>query len=111
MATTLLRNQRGLVDRRNCNKRVRRFKKVSSISRNSLQPTYTPSVPKELVQKYKNLPSLFYTVDYAEKEDGSWIIIETGDGGVSGLSEGQNYDSFYRALDIAFNNEIKMEKE
>ena len=37
-------------------------------------------------------------LDFAEKEDGSWMIIETGDGQVSGLSEGQDPRAFYRAL-------------
>lgn len=66
--------------------------------RNSLQQSFTPEPPKELVEKYRTLKSPFYTVDLAEKEDGSWMIIETGDGQVSGMSEGQNYDAFYRAL-------------
>lgn len=38
------------------------------------------------------------TVDYAELEDGSWRIIEAGDGEVSGLSEFQNYEQYFRAL-------------
>lgn len=37
-------------------------------------------------------------VDYAELSDGTWMIIEAGDGNVSGLSEGQNYEAFFRAL-------------
>jgi len=42
---------------------------VVSVSRNSLQSHITPEVPKELVEKYRNLPSSFYTVDFAEKEN------------------------------------------
>jgi len=34
--------------------------------------------------------SNFFTVDFAEKEDGSWIVVETGDGQVSGLTPKQN---------------------
>ncbi|MBQ9140656.1 MAG: ATP-grasp domain-containing protein [Lachnospiraceae bacterium] len=34
--------------------------------------------------------------------DGSWIIIEAGDGQVSGLSEGQDYEAFFRSLYICF---------
>jgi len=34
--------------------------------------------------------SLFYTVDFAEKADGNWVVIETGDGQVSGLAPKQN---------------------
>ena len=32
----------------------------------------------------------------------TWMIIEAGDGSVSGLSEGQNYEAFFRALHFAF---------
>lgn len=60
---------------------------VATVSRNSAQPMFAPEVPKELVEKYKNLGSVYYTVDFAELEDGSWKVIEVGDGSVSGLSE------------------------
>lgn len=72
--------------------------RITTISRNSGQHLYTPEPPAELLKKYDNLPSPFYTIDYAEREDGSWIIIETGDGSVSGLSDNQNAVEFYRAL-------------
>lgn len=62
----------------------------------------TPEPSKELLGRYKFLPSPFYTVDYAELVDGSWVIIEAGDGSVSGLSEGQDYEAFYRALYYGF---------
>ena len=71
---------------------------VASISRNSLQPSYTPEPPLDLINKYKDLPSTFYTLDYAELDDGSWKILEAGDGSVSGPSDGQNLEAFYRAL-------------
>ena len=48
--------------------------------------------------KYKNLDCDYYTIDYAELEDGSWRIIEAGDGEVSGLAENQDYEQYYRAL-------------
>ena len=51
-----------------------------------------------LMKKYKNLPSCYYTVDYAELADGSWKVIEAGDGSVSGLSENQNAEQYFRAL-------------
>ena len=76
-----------------------------SISRNSLQDNITPMVPDNLVNKYSNLPSLFYTVDYAELENGAWVIIEAGDGGVSGPSPDQNLFSFYRNIKITMNKE------
>ena len=72
--------------------------KIISICRNSLQPDHTAEPPEELVNKYKNLGSPYYTVDYAELSDGSWKIIEVGDGGVSGLSPGQDADAYYRDL-------------
>lgn len=72
--------------------------KVLTESRNSGQISMTKNPPDELVDKYKNLPSGFYTVDFAELEDGSWVVIEAGDGSVSGLSEGQDYEAYFRAL-------------
>ena len=71
---------------------------VISVSRNSGQLSYTNEPPKELIEKYKNLPSCYYTVDYAELADGSWKVIEAGDGSVSGLSENQNAEQYFRAL-------------
>lgn len=64
----------------------------ATIRRNSGQGNYTPMPPKELIDKYRNLDSNYYTVDYAELTDDSWLIIEAGDGEVSGLSEHQNYE-------------------
>ena len=71
---------------------------VATISRNSLQPSYTPEPPLGMVNKYKDLPSIFFTLDFAELNDGSWKILEAGDGSVSGPSEGQNLEAFYRAI-------------
>ena len=73
-----------------------------TISRNSGQPEYLPEPPEALVKKYSSLNSPFYTVDYAETADGSWKIIEAGDGQVSGLSDFQNAESFYRKLSLIF---------
>lgn len=78
---------------------------IISVSRNSLQGNYTPIVPQQMVEKWRNLNSVFYTVDFAELEDGSWKIIEVGDGSVSGLSDGQDYISFFRKLFICCNEE------
>lgn len=71
---------------------------VATISRNSAQATYAPLLPMSLIEKYKNLDSKYYTIDYAELDDGSWKIIEAGDGEVSGLSEFQDYEQYFRAL-------------
>lgn len=71
---------------------------ILSVSRNAGQGGWTPEPPQKLLEKYKNLDSPFYTIDYAELENGIWMILETGDGSVSGLSEGQSGEAFFRAL-------------
>ena len=76
---------------------------VISVSRNSNQPMYTKELPKGLAEKYSALPSPFYAVDFIECGDGQFKIIETGDGGVSGLSPGQEEEGFYRRLKLAGN--------
>lgn len=97
--------------------------RILSVSRNSLQPLYAAELPRELAEIFCGLfsnteqchaesplwhmkekgkhilpPGSFYTIDFAEREDGEWIVIEAGDGGVSGLSEGQDYAVFYRSI-------------
>ena len=76
-----------------------------SCERNSGQMATEPEPPKVLLDSRRDLDSPFYTVDFAELADGSWKVIETGDGGVSGLSEGQDAGAFYRALYWAFKSE------
>lgn len=71
---------------------------VATISRNSGQGTYAPEPPIELIGKYRDMDSLFYTIDFAETVDGDWKIVEAGDGQVSGLSEEQDAVAFFRAL-------------
>lgn len=71
---------------------------ITTICRNSGQGNYTPEPQMELVQKYKYLDSPYYTIDFAELEDGRWMIVEVGDGEVSGLSDGQDYEQYFRAL-------------
>ena len=77
--------------------------KIATISKNSAQPNYVPEVPKKLVEKYNNIDSIYYTVDFAELENGTWKVIEAGDGSVSGLSEFQDVEQYYRALYHCFN--------
>ena len=77
---------------------------VISVCRNSNQPGYTGGPPAILIEKYRNLPSPYYTVDYAELLDGTWKIIEAGDGGVSGLSSGQDMEAYYRNLYYALSD-------
>lgn len=71
---------------------------IISVSRNSHQPGDTSELPLKLAEKYGNMKSPCYTIDYAELEDGSWKIIEAGDGGVSGLSPGQDAVAYYKSL-------------
>ena len=82
-----------------------------SCERNSGQMTTAPLLPlmfefpSVCELDYPHLGSPFYTVDFAELADGSWKVIETGDGGVSGLSDGQDAGAFYRSLYWAFKSE------
>lgn len=46
------------------------------------------------------IDSNFYTIDVAESENGEMVILETGDGQVSGLAEGQDIIRFYKNLYI-----------
>lgn len=71
---------------------------VATVSRNSGQADYASAPPTALIEKYKDLNSIYYTIDYGEIEDGSWRILEAGDGQVSGLSDDQDYAAYFRAL-------------
>ena len=42
-----------------------------------------------------NIDSNFFTIDIAEKEDGTWMVLECGDGQVSGLSPDQDEFIYY----------------
>lgn len=72
--------------------------KIISIAESVANDEFTTQPPSELVGKYQHLPSSFYTVDYAELADGSWIVIEAGDGQVSGLSDHQDRVAFMASL-------------
>ncbi|MDE6519059.1 MAG: ATP-grasp domain-containing protein [Ruminococcus sp.] len=76
--------------------------KIASVSRNSGQGANTSEPPMDLIKKYSSLASCYYTVDYAELSDGTWKVIEAGDGSVSGLSENQNIYSYFRTLFYTF---------
>lgn len=69
---------------------------IATVNRSSGQPDFAPLPPRGLLEKYRDLDSRFYAVDFAEKADGSWVIIEAGDGSVSGLSDYQDYNEFFR---------------
>lgn len=70
----------------------------ATICRNSCQGNFTTEPPKELIEKYRDLESVYYTLDFAELADGTWKILEAGDGSVSGLSEGQDHAHYFRTL-------------
>lgn len=71
---------------------------IATVCRNSGQGNYTQEPPAEMIEKYRHLASPYYTVDYAELEDGTWKIIEAGDGEVSGLSDNQDYEHYFKTL-------------
>ena len=52
---------------------------------------------EQLLSYCGNIESNFYTIDFAEKENGGWIIMEIGDGQVSGLQD-YSADCFYESL-------------
>ena len=68
---------------------------ILSISRNSNQPGSTPFLPVEIAEKFSNLKSNYYTVDFGETESGEFLVLETGDGQASGLSPFQNIFKYY----------------
>ena len=72
--------------------------KLISLNKNSNQPDNSNDVPGNLTEQFTNLPSNFYTVDFAELANGNWIVIEVGDGQVSGLSPNQYIIKFYESI-------------
>jgi hypothetical protein len=46
----------------------------------------------------QGIESLFFTMDVAQKKNGEWIIVELGDGQVSGLPEHANLIGFYSTI-------------
>lgn len=69
-----------------------------NVCRNSNQPTNVAKPPEELVLACSNLGSPYYTVDFAERANGTWIVVETGDGQVSGLAAAQDPAIYYQVL-------------
>lgn len=82
--------------------------KVVAVEQNSNIDTHLNKIEKpsdefiRMVTHQLNLISFFYTIDLAEKVDGNWMVVETGDGQVSGLAPNQNpiglYNSFITNL-------------
>ncbi len=46
----------------------------------------------------QDIDSNFFTMDVAKKKNGSWIIMELGDGQVAGLPDNADKDEFYKKL-------------
>jgi hypothetical protein len=55
-------------------------------------------VIKQFAPAFKQVNSKFFTVDLAEKADGSWMILEMGDGQVSGLATHEKPVKYYNNL-------------
>lgn len=72
------------------------------ITFNCEQKLDVPNPPEEFLSKIytavSGVPSRFFTVDVAEKEDGSWMVLEMGDGQVSGLAAQEESIKFYNNL-------------
>lgn len=78
-----------------------------SLERNSNQTFDTNKPPMNLVMKYSDkIKSNFYTLDFGELSNGKWVILESGDGQVSGLSPNQNVIAFYSKINEVLNNTI-----
>ena len=69
-----------------------------NVCRNSNQPASVAKPPEELVLACSDLGSPYYTVDFAERADGVWIVVETGGGQVSGLAAAQDSVIYYQVL-------------
>lgn len=69
-----------------------------NVCRNSNQVDTTPAPSLNMIASCEGLGSPFYTVDFAEGADGGWIVLETGDGQVSGLATAMDAVIYYQIL-------------
>ena len=53
---------------------------------------------KSFIDLAKDVESNFFTMDIARRKDGAWIVIELGEGQVSGVPDHANKSSFYEKL-------------
>jgi hypothetical protein len=75
----------------------------NSPNSNQKEPLIKPSdfFVKDVVSIIASkLDSNFFTIDVAMKKNGTWMIVETGDGQVSGLSPFQNILEFYTSIQM-----------
>jgi hypothetical protein len=56
-----------------------------------------PEFVDDIIGRLMNIRSKFFAVDIAKKADGQWIVMELGDGQVSGLQE-YNVKAYYSSL-------------
>lgn len=80
--------------------------RLLNVCGNSNQLASVAKPPEELVLACSNLGSPYYTVDFAERADGAWIVVETGDGQVSGLAAAQDPVIYYRVLADALERRV-----
>lgn len=74
------------------------FNEPMILMKNSNQSDACCKPPVALINKYKMLDSPFFTLDFAQLEGDSWIIIESGDGQVSGITDSSQIELFYKIL-------------
>lgn len=73
-------------------------RRLLTLSGNSMQPPTCPKPADDLVARMEGFASPFYTVDFGELEDGTWTVLETGDGQASGLAAEITPEAFYATL-------------
>lgn len=78
-----------------------------SLNQNSLLDPNTTDEPstyfiKNVAQNLFNVAT-FFSVDFMETRDKNWILLEVGDGQVSGLCQKQSLVNFYRTLQEIYN--------
>ncbi|MCB9232335.1 MAG: ATP-grasp domain-containing protein [Bacteroidia bacterium] len=56
----------------------------------------------DFLQIVRKVKSNFFTMDIARKSDGSWIIVELGDGQTAGLPDNADPEEFYQKLKANF---------
>jgi|GEM_PF-1092267 len=69
-----------------------------TLQRNSNQDAGCPRPPESFVTSCAAMNSPYFTIDFAELEDGEWVVIEGGDGQVSGLATSQDPVLYYQVL-------------
>lgn len=52
----------------------------------------------DFFKEFSNLDSHFYTVDFARLKNGTYVVIETGDGQVSGVPTETEAEALYNSL-------------